>query len=234
MCDNDQGIELAFKHFVGLGHKKIGFVGDIRILDFRRRYESYIQCHKRYHLEFDIERVYNVGDPGFQGGWEAASQFLERDKNASAIIVGSDLMAVSFIERVKSFGLRVPEDIAVIGFDASSMGVQKEPQLTSIDQNISGLVDQAFQTLIDRLDGKPYHPTPSILPCQLRVLDSCGAEFNKNKEADNHDVSKQTQASAKEHQEEKRKELKAINNYESSKFVAFRHRESVMSLSFVL
>ena len=225
MCDNDQGIELAFKHLVDQGHEKIGFVGDISILDFRRRYESYIKCHRRFELEFDIQRVFNVGDPGYHGGWEAAGYYLDRNKNCTAIIFGSDLLAVSFVERVGDFGVRVPEDLAVVGFDAISVGCQKQPLLTSVDQNLEAFVGVSFNRLMERMKGDAFSPIPIILPCKLRILESCGAPPELQSPINPRGTNDESLRSGEN------LGVRSMNNYESAKIVAINHYDSVMSLS---
>ena len=151
--DSKAGINKVFDHLVNQGCQSIGFAADLSVSDMRVRFDAYKAAHKSNSLFYDSNRVFSVSNPDFQGGIETAELLVERNRNCDALIFAADKMAMGFASSCSKFGLRIPEDIKITGYDNSVLGEYFNPPLTSVDQNIIDLVELAFDRLCMRVDG---------------------------------------------------------------------------------
>jgi LacI family transcriptional regulator len=131
--DNRRGIELAFEHLRVLGHRRIGYV-------------SGISGSHTAHERMDAYRELADGDPvvldggaDTGAGERAAAQFVAMANRPTAIIAANDLTAFGVISALAAQGLRVPDDVSVIGFDGLSLGGRFNPRLTTIRQPIADM-----------------------------------------------------------------------------------------------
>jgi DNA-binding LacI/PurR family transcriptional regulator len=113
-----------------------------------------------------------VGDFSAASGERAAQQLLERRPDLDAIFAASDLMAVGALQALQRAGRRVPDDVAVVGFDDSVVATTTLPQLTSVHQPTGDLGRQMILRLRDALDGPSLVPSATVLPTHLVVRDS--------------------------------------------------------------
>ena len=155
--DNYEGIDLAVDHLKNLGHERIAFLnGSKNSMVSEQRYMAFVQSMNKHGLELDeklIEYGYYVPDCAKYH----VPSFLEH--NATAILCASDLIASGVITEVTKHGLRVPEDISVIGFDDLPIATALTPQLTTIRQDRIDLGKSAFLLL----DGLIHNVTISKL-----------------------------------------------------------------------
>ena len=131
--DNRRGIELAFEHLRGLGHRRIGYV-------------SGISGSHTAHERMDAYRDLADGDPvvldsgaDSEAGERAAAHFVAMTNRPTAIIAANDMTAFGVVSALAAEGLRVPEDVSVIGFDGLSLGGRFNPALTTIRQPIADM-----------------------------------------------------------------------------------------------
>ena len=111
------------------------------------------------------------GDFTVRGGEDAAHELLATAPDVDAVFVASDLMALGAVRALQATGRRVPDDVAIVGFDDSSAALQSSPQLTTMTNPASELTRLAGELLKQLLDGAPS-PEPVILPSRLVVRDS--------------------------------------------------------------
>ena len=83
--DNKAGVQLALDHLLSLGHRKLGFVGDIRITDVAQRYDAYKEFMALHELQVSSEALILAGDTFFRGGFEAAERYLETRGSCTAL-----------------------------------------------------------------------------------------------------------------------------------------------------
>lgn len=143
--DNFEGIDLAVEHLAKLGHKRIAFLnGAKNSMVSNQRNDAFINSIQKHDLESDdalIRFGYYVPDCAK----DHVPDFLE--SGATAVLCASDIMASGVISAVKKEGLRVPEDISVIGFDDLPIASQLTPSLTTIRQDRIELGKSAFLLL---------------------------------------------------------------------------------------
>ena len=131
--DNRRGIELAFEHLRSIGHRRIGYVSGI---------SGSHTAHERmdaYREMVDGDPVVLDGGADTGAGERAAAQFVATTDRPTAIIAANDMTAFGVISGLAAQGLRVPEDVSVIGFDGLSLGGRFNPGLTTIRQPIADM-----------------------------------------------------------------------------------------------
>src|SRR6185295_1814657 len=117
ILDYAVGIDEAVRHLVSLGHTKIVHIaGSHEIHSARVRRQAFIDSMKRYLPKESRPKIYE-GDFRFEGGRRAASDVLAEKVRPTAIIVANDLMALGAMQEFKAAGLRIPQDMSIIGFD---------------------------------------------------------------------------------------------------------------------
>ncbi|HET9911078.1 MAG TPA: LacI family DNA-binding transcriptional regulator [Anaerolineales bacterium] len=149
--DNFTGGRLAGKHLVSINRKKIGFIGgpshDIEVQQRQAGFES---AMKEAGKETE-PALLDYGDFSNTSGAEAMKRLLQRVPDIDAVFVNSDLMAIAAMDEIREHGRRVPEDIAVIGYDDLSIAEHSNPPLTTIRQNVPLSGKMLAQNLIDYL-----------------------------------------------------------------------------------
>jgi LacI family transcriptional regulator len=109
------------------------------------------------------------GDFYAESGRELAARLLTLDEPPTAIFAASDLMAIGAVRAAAQAGLRVPEDLAVVGFDDIQLASHVNPPLTTVRQDKLGLGAAAGDALVARIAGDPDRPPLRILPVELVV-----------------------------------------------------------------
>ena len=172
--DNTNGAFMAVEHLVKLGHTRIGTVtGPMDAAPGRDRKAGYLQALRQYDLPVD-EALIAEADFTEAGGYRAAKQILQ--SKPDAIFVASDQMAIGALEAIRQEGLRVPDDIAIVGFDDLPPALYAKPQLTTIRQPILRFGIAAAEMLINLIEDKIQPPQSMIMDVGLVVRDSCGAK----------------------------------------------------------
>lgn len=156
--DGSAAIGHLIEHLVGLGHRRIGHVaGAVGLVHTAERSEAWRQAVEAAGLEPGIEVR---GDFTYEGGQRAAEQLLACSDGPTAVFCANDLSAIGFLNRVVDAGLRVPEDIAVAGYDGIGPGRWVRPALTTIRTSPRELGAEAARLLLQAIDGSgPTHTT---------------------------------------------------------------------------
>jgi DNA-binding LacI/PurR family transcriptional regulator len=149
--DNLSGGRLATEHLIASGRQKIGFIGgpleEVEVQHRLAGYESALRDAGREVHPALIE----YGDFSNTSGAEAMKRLLKKDPDLDAVFVNSDLMAIAAMDAIREAGRRVPEDIAVVGYDDLSIAEHSNPPLTTIRQNIPLAGKLLAQNLIEYL-----------------------------------------------------------------------------------
>lgn len=164
----------ATSHLVRLGHRRIGFInGPENIILCRDRLRGYQLALRQLDLP-DTTDLIEFGQFDIASGRTAAARLLDRPLRPSAIFCANDEMAIGAIQIARNRGLRVPEDLAVVGFDNIVMAEVVSPTLTTVAQPMHDLGRIAMQSLLDAMQGK-QQVMRQVLPHRLIVRESCGA-----------------------------------------------------------
>ncbi len=166
--DDVAAMDLAVNHLIELGHRQIGLaVGPDRYVPVIRKVAGFRAAMERYAGREDIDdlivnTVYSV-----EGGASAAQALIEC--GATAIVCGSDLMALGAIRQARAVGLSVPEDISVIGYDDSALIAFTDPPLTTVRQRVTDMSQAAVRALLDEVAGNPVPHAELVFAPELVV-----------------------------------------------------------------
>lgn len=177
-ADNVQGGRLATDHLAGLGHRRIGAItGSANLASTHARLEGYRRVLEERGIDFDPALVAEgLFEQGIDTGRQAAERLLAAPNPPTAIFAFSDELAVGAMQAAKARGVRIPDDLAVVGFDNIEYSAHVNPPLTTIAQDPYRIGSASCQMLIDRLAGRPLASPHVLIPVELIVRESCGSE----------------------------------------------------------
>ena len=173
--DNIQGMRAAVRHLIEEhSYKRIAFICGIPgQVDAEQRFQAYKDELAAHDLRFDEDLVVG-GDFTTESGREAIRILMdERKLRFQALVAANDRMAFGALEAMKQRGMRVPDDVAVTGFDDLREAQVTGVPLTTVRQSFYTAGRQAFETLLKRLNGETV-PPQVVTPTQLLVRWSCG------------------------------------------------------------
>ncbi|MFJ8019234.1 LacI family DNA-binding transcriptional regulator [Streptomyces sp. NPDC096311] len=169
-ADDRDGARDMVKHLVSLGRRRIGMVtGPLDTPGGVERLAGYREVLAEAGIEAD-DRLVASGDYSRASGEAGAEQLLERAPDMDAVFVASDLMAQGALAALHKAGRRVPEDVAVGGFDDSSAAISANPALTTIRQPYDRISAEMVRVLLAQIGGE--EPAAVILPTELVRRDS--------------------------------------------------------------
>lgn len=152
-ADNSKGAKLAIDLLVSLGHKKIGHVtGPAENVLTKERHQATIESLRALEMRVEDQWFFS-GDFGLASGARVAQQWLALDDRPTALFCASDLMAIGVMSELRQQGIKVPEEVSVIGFDDVDIARYYTPALTTIRQPTRELGATAAMALLDRLNG---------------------------------------------------------------------------------
>ncbi|HUX69687.1 MAG TPA: LacI family DNA-binding transcriptional regulator [Cellulomonadaceae bacterium] len=171
--DDAAAMDLAVRHLVSLGHRSIGLaVGPDRFIPTRRKLKAFADNLRRY-LDTDVAGHVVTTLFTVEGGQAAAAELIA--SGHTAIVCGSDLMALGAIRAVRARGLRVPEDVSVVGYDDSPLIAFTDPPLTTVRQPVQAMGHAAVSALMAEISGAQSPRTELLFHPELIVRGSTGA-----------------------------------------------------------
>jgi LacI family transcriptional regulator len=168
---NYQGALGAMEHLIGLGHRRIGYIGGRAELESAsRRLKGYRDALEKAGIPID-EALIASGDYTTETGISGARKLLTLEKPPSAIFASNDQMAMGVYQVAEEMGLRIPGDLSVIGFD--NITESKYMGLTTVDQFISEMGYVATQMLIRLINGEKLEDQTYRMQTRLVLRNSC-------------------------------------------------------------
>ena len=175
LVDNVRGAAEATEHLIALGHRRIGDLeGKQGVSTTRERLEGYRSALARHGIESDPALVL-AGDSRPEGARRLAARLLEAPDRPSALLVGNGMMTLGVVEAIHDLGLRIPEDVAVVGYDDMPWARALVPALTVVRQPGHELGSRAMELLRQRIREPERSITTVMLQPELVVRGSCGA-----------------------------------------------------------
>jgi LacI family repressor for deo operon, udp, cdd, tsx, nupC, and nupG len=171
--DDRAAMRLAVTHLAALGHRRIGLaLGPERFVPVQRKIEGFVRAMDE-QLGVDSEGAGEFVQHSLytlEGGQAAAGALLERD--CTAVVCASDMMALGAIRAARQRGLQVPREVSVIGFDDSPLIAFTDPPLTTIRQPVTAMGQAAVRTLLEEIGGTPAPHSEFVFHPELVVRGS--------------------------------------------------------------
>ena len=177
--DQETGARVALEHLVSLGHRKIAFMkGQPHSSDSADRWEGVCKVACELGLEMDPDLIVHLefDDPSPQLGYPYAKQLLARKKPFTALFAYNDISAIGAIRAIQEEGLRIPQDVSVVGFDDIPWAAFHTPSLTTVRQPLVRMGQIAAETVISMIEGgtEKEHPSEIAIKPTLVVRESTG------------------------------------------------------------
>lgn len=173
--DDHGAMGQAVRHLRNLGHAHVGLaIGPARYVTSQRKVDGFLHAMRTMSLPGTTGAAPPVGDDlvansifSVEGGQAAAAELL--DRGVTALVCGSDLMALGAIRAVRQRGLDVPRDVSVTGFDDSPVIPFCDPPLTTVRQDVAAMCRHAVGILLDEVAGEPSPHRDLLFPGDLVV-----------------------------------------------------------------
>jgi DNA-binding LacI/PurR family transcriptional regulator/anti-anti-sigma regulatory factor len=174
VSDNFGGTHTAVLHLIDHGHQRIAFAGRRENLDIGQRFAGYCAALAERGIALDERLVVDTIDELEPSGRMAVRSLLEAGLPFTALVAGTDKNALGVLEELLAAGRRVPEDVALVGFDDVAQAQTAEPPLTTVRQRFDTLGITAVDLLAARLTGRDVLAAPTNVPTTLIARRSCG------------------------------------------------------------
>ncbi len=170
---NWQGAYDATSYLIGLGHTRIGMItGHPKLNSAKERHDGYRAALQHHRIRYD-ETLVVTGDFLTRSGYTGGQQLLSLKNPPTAIFAANDLTAFGVLEAIHQAGLRIPEDISVIGFDDIPHASLVYPKLTTVRQPLVQIGRVAVRLLLEKLDNPEQEARRVTLATELVIRDSC-------------------------------------------------------------
>ena len=154
--DDRLASRLAIEHLIALGHRRIAVISGNRSRSDtgRIRFEACLETFRDHGIEFEPDRDSETVRYTFSDGYQAALRLLQKGSRFTALFAMSDVMALGAIRGLRDAGMRVPEDVSVVGLDGLDIGEYTVPRLASIAQNVEELAARSVRILLDHIENQ--------------------------------------------------------------------------------
>lgn len=182
VLDHQLAAKLALQHLIGLGHREIAFIkGQSFSSDSEVRWKAIQEAARTLslplHPELTVQLEVNTSSPAL--GYPVTQELLSRSARFTALFAYNDLSAIGAIAAIRERGLRVPEDISVVGFDDIASAAFQNPSLTTVRQPLRQMGTTAARILLERLNGAE-DPGEIMVKPEFIVRESTGPVRVKN------------------------------------------------------
>ncbi|XXX80365.1 substrate-binding domain-containing protein [Sorangium sp. So ce134] len=172
--DNRKGIRAAVRHLVEHGHRRIAYVGFMDQDDIRERFESYKESLAENGIPFDPGLVFEAENNWHSGGVKAAEAVVARRGELTAAVVATDKNALGMMSALQAAGYRIPDDLAIVGFDDVAEAQWATPPLTTVRQRFDALGRIACELVLAQLAGEAVPSGPVLAPTSFVQRRTCG------------------------------------------------------------
>jgi DNA-binding LacI/PurR family transcriptional regulator len=179
VLNHKRGAELAIDYLAGLGHRRMAFIkGQDFSSDTEPRWQAIRHALRKSKLTCDLDLVAQlVGDaPSHEPGYFATQQLLASNKTFTALFAFNDISAIGAIRALREVGLRVPQDVSVVGFDDVQSAAFQNPALTTVRQPLRTMGTLAAETVVRQIgvSGKHVAAKQVVIDPEFVVRESTG------------------------------------------------------------
>jgi LacI family transcriptional regulator len=177
VLDHEKAAELALSHLHEFGHREIAVIrGQVFSSDSEERWRSIQHYASELSMPIREDAVVQLmtDDPSPQQGYLVTKELLHRNSRFTALFAYNDVSSIGAIRAIREAGLRVPEDISVVGFDDIRESAYHMPSITTVRQPLRKMGAIAADTVIQRIEGSEHYPNQIAIEPELVVRESSG------------------------------------------------------------
>jgi len=179
VIDNISAAKKAVKHLIESGYRDIGFISaPVEMVPFKDRFEGYKRALHENMIPYNSSNVHikdNIGREGVRDGYQLMERIIRRGNYPRAFFIVSDTLAIGAMKAIKDFGMKVPDDVAIVGFDDIEMASFCEPPLTTMAQPKYEMGVKGMELLVKAMSGVRVRKKEIKLEVELVVRESCRA-----------------------------------------------------------
>lgn len=173
LVDNRKGAFDAVEYLIQCGHKRIAYIGGLpQIPTTMQRKEGYEDALRKYGLPVDPKLI-RFGDSKHESGKKLTEELLELSKRPTALFTGNNLITLGALETIHNHKLKIPQDIAIVGFDDMYWSISLNPPLTAVRQPGFEIGKRAAEMLFQRVKEPDRSPVKLLLRTELIKRESC-------------------------------------------------------------
>ncbi len=176
LIDNAEGARKAVQYLQKLGHTKIAFIGgSVYHPSIQERFRGYSLAMQEARLDFEKWVIRDEEETRAEDGFKAMQKILSQNELPTAVFAANDAMALGALKAIHAKGLRMPEDISIVGFDNIEVTNHTEPPLTTMNVRMEEMGAKAVAMVRDIIDGKKSLQEKILVPVDLIERKSCRA-----------------------------------------------------------
>ena len=173
VSDDRQATRDAIDALAQMGHRKFVIVGGEHRISGTAglRYQGCLEAFRANDIDFHEELDYQAVRFSYEGGYQAVERLLSQGRQFTALFAMADVMAIGAIRALSDHGLKVPEDVSVLGFDGLKLADYTVPKLSTVRQNVDALAEASIRILLENIPAlrPPRHET---VPVQVELKES--------------------------------------------------------------
>jgi LacI family transcriptional regulator len=172
VCANVEGLRRATEHLLWLGHERIAFLGGRTDVETgAERLEGYtLAMRAAGFVPFALDGGFRT-----EGAERAVDQLLAHAQRPTALVVANNLMTLGAMRALRRAGIRIPEEIALVGVDDPPWADLIDPPLTAVAQPVRLMARTAMELVLERLENRRVDTRRVVLPLELHIRRSCGS-----------------------------------------------------------
>lgn len=178
--DNERGVYEGVRYLIEQGHRRIGMVaGPVHQTSAPQRERGYLRALEEARIPFESRWLYR-GDYTAESGRLGALALLRNDPDLTAIVCGNDVVAIGALQALQAQGIRVPDEVSILGFDNLPEGTLVTPRLATIHHPRHEIGYLAAQVLLERLNQPDAPVVRKTVPTHLVIRESVAPPIGRN------------------------------------------------------
>ncbi|WP_051620828.1 substrate-binding domain-containing protein [Paenibacillus sp. UNC451MF] len=174
---NEKGMEMAVEHLFQHGHRRIAFVGNMMNRATNSRYFGYANAFDRFGIKMDPNLLVQIGTDAQAGGHLVADLIVSGELDCTAVVSSNDITAIALIDRLQKDGYRIPEDLAVMGYDNNPLSMHTKPAVSTIKPPLAEAARRSIDVLEKEMATGRLQTDRVQMNMTLIARGSCGCHY---------------------------------------------------------
>ncbi len=167
-CNNAAGMNMLIDHLMAYGHKHLAFVDGGYIGDLYERQKTFLKLKERFP-DMKLSLI-QAEKNNFEGGYKAMQMLMKEPALPTAVMAADDSMAVGILHSAREAGINVPQQMSVTGFDDIDLAKYAIPALTTVQQPLEEMADEAYKMISKLIDKKPLHKAEMYMKLEPKLV----------------------------------------------------------------